>query len=154
MHYLLVSACLLGETCRYDGKEKRYEAIDALRSLPDLTLVPFCPECAGGLAVPRVPCERKDGRVIARDGTDKTGPYTRGAGLALETAKERHILCALLKERSPSCGVHEIYDGTFTRTVIPGSGVTAELLKQNGIRVYSETEIEALYEYIQNLSAL
>ena len=142
MDKLLISACLLGVPCRYDGKSKPAAKIDALREKYEL--IPVCPEQLGGLPTPRTPSERRGDRVVMADGTDVTAQYQRGARSALELYRREGCIAAVLKERSPSCGSGEIYDGTFTHTVISGDGVTAELLKQSGIKVYGETELGAL----------
>ncbi|MCX5775072.1 MAG: DUF523 domain-containing protein [Firmicutes bacterium] len=107
-------------------------------------LVPVCPETLGGLPIPRLPSERQGALVHMRNGGDVTREFTKGAEIALTMAKDHHITKALLKEKSPSCGTKQIYDGTFSRTLITGMGVTAELLKKNGIKVYNENDIEEL----------
>ncbi len=133
---LLVSACLLGTPCRYDGKAKKNEAVCALAER--FELIPVCPEVLGGLPTPRTPSERRGERVVMRDGRDVTAEYRRGAEKALELARREGIAAAVLKERSPSCGSGEIYDGSFTGALTAGDGVTAELLKAESIAVYSE----------------
>lgn len=142
--YLLISACLLGERCRYDGKSKPLDekTISRLRSAYEL--VAICPEVAGGLPTPRVPSERQGRRVVRADGADVTENYRRGAAEALALVRKYGIKLALLKERSPSCGVGRIYDGTFSGTLTDGDGTTAELLKTEGIRVIGESEIEKI----------
>ena len=142
MDKLLISACLLGIPCRYDGKSEPAAKIDALSKKYEL--IPVCPEQLGGLPTPRTPSERHGDRVVMADGTDVTAQYQKGARAALEVYLRESCVAAVLKERSPSCGSGEIYDGTFTHTVISGDGVTAELLKKNGIKVYGETELDAL----------
>lgn len=142
MDKLLISACLLGTPCRYDGKSKPLPGLDRLRERYEL--VPVCPECAGGLPTPRMPAERRGDRVVTQDGTDVTAQYRRGAEAALELCLREHCAAALLKERSPSCGSGVIYDGTFTRTTVALDGVTAELLKKNGIPVYGESQADRL----------
>lgn len=133
---LLISACLCGQRCRYDGG--RFD-LPLLRRLADCGMaVPFCPECAGGLPTPRTPCEIVGERVLARDGRDCTAEYTRGATLALALCRQRGLTAAILKDGSPSCGVTRIYDGTHTGHRIPGQGVTARLLAQEGIALYTE----------------
>ena len=136
---LLISACLLGTPCRYDGKSKPLpvEQLAFLRERYELH--PVCPESDGGLPTPRIPSERRDGRVVNRAGEDVSAPYARGAARALALCREHACRKALLKERSPSCGCGEIYDGSFTGTLIPGDGVTAELLKAEGIEVLGES---------------
>ena len=139
-HRLLVSACLLGAPCRYDGKAKKNEAVCALSE--EFELIPVCPEALGGLPTPRTPSERRGERVVMKDGRDVTAEYRRGAETALEIARREGAAAAVLKERSPSCGSGEIYDGTFTGALVLGDGVTAELLKAGGIRVYGESAEE------------
>lgn len=141
---LPVSACLLGHPCRYDGGSKPHAAVQALAGRYDL--VPVCPECAGGLPIPREPSERQGDRVFSRDGKDVTAEYLAGARRTLETVFATGSRVAVLKERSPSCGCGKIYDGTFTGTLVDGDGVTAELLKHNGIAVVGESELNRLEE--------
>lgn len=141
---LLISACLLGIRCRYDGKSKKLDCLDELNDR--YTLIPVCPEVLGGLPTPRVPAERIGDRVITQDGRDVTAEYTRGAQMALETAKNGGCTCALLKERSPSCGFGTIYDGTFTGNLCEGNGVCGALLAANGIRVLGESQAHELLE--------
>lgn len=144
MEKLLISACLLGERCRYDGASKPLpeEILTLLRAR--YLLLPVCPERDGGLPIPRIPSERRGERVMNRAGEDVTAFYRRGAALALQAARETGCTLALLKERSPSCGSGEIYDGSFTGKRIAGDGVAAELLKSAGITVYGESEISKL----------
>ena len=139
---LLVSACLLGENCRYSGGNNYCPAAAALGERYEL--IPVCPEVLGGLPTPRVPSERTGERVMGRDGTDVTAAFRLGAERALETALAQGITRAVLKERSPSCGSGQIYDGAFTGRVIPGQGVTAELLSARGVAVYGESRIHEL----------
>ena len=140
---IIVSACLLGTACRYDGKSKPNTAV--LRLLERHTLIPVCGEILGGLPTPRIPSERCGERVVMRDGTDVTENYRRGAEEVLHLARLYGAEAAILKERSPSCGSGRIYDGSFTGTLTDGWGVTAELLRQNGIPVYGESELDALF---------
>ncbi|MDO4811461.1 MAG: DUF523 domain-containing protein [Eubacteriales bacterium] len=141
---ILVSACLLGVSCRYDGKSKPHPAVERL--MVQHTLIPVCGEVMGGLPTPRTPAERKGEKVIAADGRDVTAQYRRGAEEVLRLAKLYGCKTAILKERSPSCGSGKIYDGTFTGTLTDGWGVTAALLRDNGIRVVGESEIETWIE--------
>lgn len=137
---LLVSACLLGENCKYSGGNNYSPAVAALGERYEL--IPVCPEVLGGLPTPRVPSERTGEQVMGRDGTDVTAAFRLGAERALETALAQGITRAVLKERSPSCGSGQIYDGAFTGRVIPGQGVTAELLSARGLAVYGESRIQ------------
>lgn len=139
---ILVSACLLGLCCRYDGCAKPNEDVLALRGKH--TLIPVCPEQLGGLATPRPPAERKGERAVTKAGGDVTKEYVRGAEQALKLAKLLQCQAAVLKERSPSCGCGQIYDGSFSKTILPGDGVTAALLKANGIPVYGESRVQEL----------
>lgn len=139
---VLVSACLLGVRCRYDGASKPLPGLERL--LDAIDPVPVCPEQLGGLPTPRTPAERCGDRVVTRDGTDVTAQYERGAQEALRLAQLTGCTLALLKEKSPSCGCGRIYDGTHTGTLTDGNGVAAELLLQNGVRVFGETQLEEL----------
>ena len=141
---ILVSACLLGVCCRYDGESKPCADVTALRD--KFTLIPICPEVDGGLPTPRTPSERVGDKVLMRDGRDVTDNYVSGAEAALDRARMFNCDCAILKARSPSCGSGAIYDGSFSGKLIPGDGVCAELLKKNGIEVYTEEEISILLE--------
>jgi len=141
---ILVSACLIGCPCRYDGKSKPNAEVLAL--LQQHTLIPVCPEQMGGLATPRSPAECRNSGVFTQAGNDVTAQYLRGAEEALRLAKLYSCTCAILKERSPSCGSDEIYDGSFSRTLVNSDGVTAALLKQNGIAVYGESEVDKLWK--------
>lgn len=135
---ILVSACLLGACCRYDGKSVPNEDIIALGKKHQL--VPVCPEQLGGLPTPREPAEIKDGRVVTRDGRDVTEQFERGASETVKLAKTLECEMAVLKERSPSCGCKKIYDGSFSGNTVIGNGVTARMLIQNGICVFGETD--------------
>ena len=146
MKKLLISRCLLGDPCRYDGKTKPLPAQTLQRLRAQYTLIPVCPEVLGGLPTPRTPSERQGERVVTATGEDVTAQYRRGAEIALETARREHVTAALLKERSPSCGKGEIYDGSFSRTLTPGNGVTAEMLLDAGFAVYGESEVDTLCE--------
>ncbi len=139
---LLISACLLGEPCRFDGKSKLNREVAALRE--HYRLIPVCPECLGGLPTPRPPSERCGGRVVNRLGEDVTAAFDKGAEAALALARANGCRLAVLKERSPSCGCGQIYDGSFTGTVMDGNGVTAELLLRQGIGVLGESQIFTL----------
>lgn len=135
---IVVSACLAGFSCRYDGKAN---TVPFIRELYRKKLVlPVCPECLGGLPVPRVPCEIQHGRVISKEGTDCSEAYWKGAFLALHYARFYGAKTAILKAKSPSCGVGQIYDGTFTKTLIAGNGIFAQLLMENQFFVYTEKD--------------
>ena len=138
---ILISACLLGACCRYDGASKAHPLAAALAERH--TLVPVCPEQLGGLPTPRPPAERRGGRVVTQSG-DVTEQYLRGAEETLKLCNLLGCEAAVLKERSPSCGRGQVYDGTFSGTLTAGDGVTAELLAAHGIPVYGESQIEKL----------
>lgn len=130
---VLLSACLLGVPCRYDGGSCPHpEALDLLRQG---TALPVCPEQLGGLPTPRTPCERVGQRVLGKDGQDVTQAFLRGARIALQLAREAGCQEALLKALSPSCGWGRIYDGTFQGRLVQGKGVLAELLLAEGFLV-------------------
>lgn len=137
----MISACLLGVCCRYDGASKAHPLVLALAERH--TLVPVCPEQLGGLPTPRPPAERRDGRVVTQS-DDVTEQYRRGAEETLKLCKLLGCEAAVLKERSPSCGHGQVYDGTFSGTLTAGDGVTAALLAAHGIPVYGESRIGEL----------
>ena len=141
---LLVSACLLGENCKYSGKNNYSPAVAALGER--FELIPVCPEQLGGLPTPRTPSERVGARVLTRSGADVTEAFRQGAAKTLEIARTSGAVRAMFQERSPSCGSGCVYDGTFSGTLVPGQGMTAELLEKNGIRVYSGDRIEELLD--------
>ena len=138
---ILISACLLGAFCRYDGASKPHPLAAALAE--HHTLVPVCPEQLGGLPTPRPPAERRGGKVVTQSG-DVTEQYRRGAEETMKLCKLFDCEAAVLKERSPSCGHGQVYDGTCSATLTAGDGVTAELLAAHGIPVYGESRIEEL----------
>ena len=142
MEKILISACLVGDKVRYDGKSQYHPLIKDL--LQKYELVPFCPEVEGGLPTPRKPSERKGDKVVNNAGKDVTRNFQLGAEKALNICKYLNIKIAILKENSPSCGVNQIYDGNFKNKLIKGEGVTTELLRKNGIAVYNENQIEEL----------
>ena len=139
MKKILVSACLLGTPCRFDGASKKYEDIEELRRKYDI--IPFCPEVEGGLKTPRTPCEIRGGKVINKKGEDYTKAYMLGAEKALKLCKFLGIEVAILKENSPSCGTSKIHNGMFDGKLINGMGLTAKLLSANGIKCYSENTV-------------
>ena len=142
MEKILISACLVGDKVRYDGKSQYHPLIKDL--LQKYELVPFCPEVEGGLKTPRLKSEIKKDKVFNEEGKDVTNFFNRGAELALNICKYLNIKIAILKEGSPSCGVNEIHSGNFDNRMKKGKGVTTLLLEQNGIKVYSEADIEQL----------
>ena len=143
MERVLVSGCLLGQPVRYDGKAKTSPSAILARWRAEGRIIPFCPELAGGLGVPRPPAEIRAGQVHTMDGHNVTDAFTRGAELALAAAQAAGIKVAVLKEGSPSCGSNRIADGSFSGTHIPGAGITTTLLRAHGITVFNEDQLEA-----------
>ena len=146
----LVSACLLGLKCTWDGHDK-YRNDRAIKLSKTETLIPVCPEQLGGLATPRAPQEIQGGtgadvisnkcKVINKNGEDVTERFIRGAEETLKIARQLNVKEFISKSGSPSCGCGQIYDGSFSHQLVPGDGVTAALLKRNGIRVMTEEEL-------------
>ena len=137
MKNLIISACLIGCRTRYDGKTSELPELEELKK--KYHLIPVCPEQLGGLSTPRDPSEKRGDKVVTVNGADVTEAFKKGAEEVLRLAKMFECDTALLKERSPSCGFGKVYDGTFSGTLIDGSGVTARLLAANGIRVLGES---------------
>jgi len=155
MERIFISACFLGENVKYNGGHQQllkaslfYKTIAKWKK--EGRLISGCPECLGGLSVPRDPAEiqQDDQRIITIKSTDVTDDFYRGALKTLDICLDNNIKFALLKESSPSCGSHHIYDGTFTHTKIVGKGVTTQLLEKHHINVFSENTIEALINHI------
>ena len=142
MEKIIVSKCLLGYPCRYDGKSVPCKEVIDLQDRYEL--IPVCPEQLGGLPTPRTPSERIGDKVIMKDGTDVTRQYNRGAEETLRLAKLFDIRTAILKSKSPSCGKGLIHDGTFEGGMTEGHGVPADLLMRTGIKVYTEEELDLL----------
>ncbi len=141
---ILVSACLLGIRCRYDGSGHCDPRMEKL--MEKHCLIPVCPEIYGGLPTPRTPAERVGDKVVSKAGEDVTAAFLKGAEETLALAKLFGLRYALLKERSPSCGFGEIYDGTFLGALTQGDGVTSELLAEHGIAVFGESRLGELLE--------
>ena len=137
---IMVSACLLGENCKYSGGNNRDERV--LAFLKGHEVIPVCPEVMGGLPTPRPPAEIVHGEVINREGVSVDDEYRLGAKMALDIAMREKIDLAILQSRSPSCGVKQIYDGTFTGTKIPGQGIFAGQLMAHGFAVLDREEVE------------
>lgn len=144
----LISACLCGVNCKYNGANNYNEICDKLFSSGKAILV--CPEQLGGLPTPRIPSEmiqkaedilKREGKIFTKDGRDVTEEFVKGANEVEEIAKKLNIEGAILKDGSPSCGVNYVYDGTFTGKKIKGRGITAEILVKNGVSVMSENDI-------------
>jgi uncharacterized protein YbbK (DUF523 family) len=152
---IMVSACLLGVNCRYDGKAKPVDGLK--RRLKGCRIIPFCPECLGELPVPRLPAEIQAGagdavltgesRVLNRQGEDYTDQFIAGALRTLELYRGNQPRYVLLKANSPSCGVGRIYDGSFTGRLRPGDGVTAALLRREGAILFTEEEFKELKNF-------
>jgi len=152
MEKILISACLAGDLVRYDGKRVPLTNILLSKWNQKGMLINVCPEVSGGLKIPRLEAQIVNGtgqdvlegkaKVVDIEGHDVTLFFIRGAQYALRQAKKHKIEIAILKEKSPSCGVHHIYDGNFDSTLIPGVGVTTAILKQRGINVFSENELD------------
>ena len=136
---ILVSACLLGENCKYNGGNNLNERV--LHYVEGHEIIPVCPEMLGGLPSPRKPVEWVGERVMTRDGDDCTEAFRLGVAKALEIIGDRPVDLAILQSRSPTCGVNQIYDGTFTGTRISGSGIFAQALKDAGYRVIDAEDL-------------
>jgi uncharacterized protein YbbK (DUF523 family) len=152
---VLVSACLLGAPVRYNGKDKKTNHPVLQRWIDEGRVVSVCPEVLGGLGTPRPPAEIVQigglRRVHANDGRDVSAEFERGASEALDQARRHGARVAILKEGSPSCGTSYVYDGTFTSTPVNGMGVTADLLRGHGIRLFSEQELDAAGRFVAEL---
>ena len=159
---ILVSSCLLGEDVRYDGNNSSIAFNPKVSfSLKELfmdilcenEIYSFCPEVSGGLGIPRTPAEivKNEKPFIVKDenGTDVTISFLLGAKKAFDICKEENIKVALLKSNSPSCGNIKVYDGTFSNNLVEGQGLTAKLLKENGIEIFNETQLKELSKFIK-----
>ena len=146
MEKIIISSCLLGNNCKYNGLNNYNSLVEELKKYYEL--IPICPEVFGGLNIPRDPSEIKGDSVISKNNKDVTNEFYLGANIALDIAKKNNIKIAILKEGSPSCGNNYIYDGTFTKTKINGSGITARLFKDNNIKIYTENEINELLKLL------
>ena len=138
---IMVSACLLGEKCKYNGGDNR--SPELLRLLSGHTVIPVCPEVLGGLPVPRIPAEIVNGAVVNREGISVDDAFRRGAEKALELAAAERPDLVILQSRSPSCGTRQVYDGTFSGTLVRGKGVFAEMVANAGFRVMDAEEVLA-----------
>lgn len=135
MKKILVSACLMGQNCKYNGGNNFSSKLDLYIKEHDYEVIPVCPEVLSGLPTPRVPAEIVNGIVTNKNGISVHTEFCQGAKKALEIAESHQISCAILQSRSPSCGVHEIYDGSFSGKKIPGKGILAQLLETNGFKI-------------------
>ena len=138
---IMVSGCLLGENCKYNGGNNCNEKVTEY--IKGHEIISVCPECLGGLPTPRVPAEIVDGVVKNKQGQVVDAQFRKGAEIALEIARRERIDLAILQSRSPSCGVKEIYDGTFSGKRIVGQGVFAQLLKESGFQVIDVEDLQA-----------
>jgi len=151
---ILVSSCLLGAPVRHDARDKKCDHAVLQRWIAEGRVVSVCPEMMGGLGTPRPPAEIvNDGsrRVMTRDGDDVTIAFENGARAAADEGRAHDVRIAILKAGSPSCGSSFIYDGTFSKTPIEGEGITAALLRRNGIAVFSEDQLDAAERYVASL---
>lgn len=137
---VLVSSCLLGEKCRYNGSGE--EDAYVLEYIKDMKVYQVCPEVMGGMSTPRSPCEIYEGRVVSKDGEDTTDYFVNGADMVVDLAKQEGIDLAVFKSRSPSCGCGKIYDGTFNGILIQGDGICVKKLKEKGIQVINNEELK------------
>ncbi len=138
---ILVSACLLGVNCKYNGGNNENELVTEY--IKDKEVIIICPEIMGGLSTPRDPSEIKNNKVYSINGKDVTDNFVRGAKEALKLAKKFNVKKALLKSKSPSCGSKYIYDGTFNNILIEGEGLTSKLLKANGLEIITEKDLQS-----------
>ena len=136
---VIVSACLLGENCKYNGGNNYSEKV--AQFLKGREVIPVCPETLAGLGIPRTPIEICGDHVISKDGVDVTDCLIRAVKTILSQIADEDIECAVLKSRSPTCGVHQVYDGTFTGTLVDGSGILAAAFKMCGIKVMDDEEL-------------
>ena len=139
-----ISSCLLGIQCKYNGGSNYNE--DIIRLKEKYEIIPICPEVLGGLSIPRVPAEIVNDKVINQEGIDVTNNYNQGALKALQILKENNVNVVILKSKSPSCGKGEVYDGTFSHTLIKGNGVTTQLFLDNNITFYNEHNYKDLLD--------
>lgn len=151
MKKILVSQCLYGgEPVRYDGKSKAENDPRFSGWREEGMLIPVCPEVFGGLPAPRTDAQRRGSSVVTRDGRDVTGQYSAGAEEAVRLALEHRVVCAIMKEKSPSCGSSMIYDGSFSGKLIEGEGLASELLRKSGVRVFSENQLDEVEKLISD----
>lgn len=141
---IAVSSCLLGICCKYNGKSNYNKEICALKEKHQL--IPICPEVLGGLSIPRIPAEIIKDQVINQEGVNVTKNYIQGAKKAYQILEENDIRVVILKSKSPSCGKGEIYDGTFSHTLIEGNGITSQLFLEKNIKIYNENNFKDLFK--------
>ncbi|QOF68204.1 DUF523 domain-containing protein [Actinobacillus sp. GY-402] len=150
MKKILISACLLGENVKYNGGNNFAENLVKLLEKYAVEIVLICPEVMSGLPTPRPPAEIRQGDIITITGSSVLSEFQQGANLTLQKANSENINIAVLKEKSPSCGSHYVYDGNFANRLIKGEGLTTQLLRQNGIKVFSENDLSELERLFQN----
>lgn len=140
---LIISACLVGVNCKYNGDNNKNKKVDEIFKKGEA--IPVCPEILGGMNIPRIPCEikteSKKRKVINKKGEDKTQKFKVGAEKTLKISKKIGAKKAIMKAKSPSCGYGKIYDGSFSKTLIKGNGITAQLLLNNGIEIMTEKDL-------------
>jgi len=151
MQKILISACLMGEKVRFDGKSKKINAEILEIWHTENRLILLCPEVAGGLPIPRAAAEIQGSSIVTFTGDDVSNAFNQGAQKALEVCLQHDIHMAILKEGSPSCGVTQINDGTFTHRKQTGQGVTAKLLQKHGVKVFSEHQLDTAKVYLASL---
>lgn len=138
---VLVSACLLGENCKYNGGNNYHAAV--AEYVKDVGVLTICPEMMAGMGCPRTPIEIVDGVLMDRDGNNVDAVMQEAVAKAMELIRQEDIQAAILQSRSPTCGVNEVYDGSFSGKLIPGSGILAQALKEAGYPVIDAEDIEA-----------
>lgn len=148
---VLISACLLGDNVKYSGGNNLTPELIKLLEKYNIKIVKVCPECFGGLSIPRVPSEIRDDKVYSKEGKDVTKEFLKGAEKTFKIAKEEEIDFAILKERSPSCGSSFIYDGSFSGKLIQGQGITVRKLNKENVKIFSEENLENIEKYLQGL---
>ena len=139
MGKVVVSACLLGKNCKYNGGNNFSDEV--ARFIADREVIPVCPEVLAGLGTPRTPIEIRGDRVLSREGIDVTDRLKRAVAEILERLRNEDVDCVILKSRSPTCGVRQVYDGSFTGTLVDGTGVLAKALMENDYRVLDAEEV-------------
>ena len=145
---VLISACLLGDNVKYSGGNNLTPKLVTLLKKYNVDIVKVCPECFGGLPIPRVPSEIKENKVFSKDNRDVTEEFLIGAEKTLKIAKENEVNFAILKKRSPSCGSTYIYDGNFSGKIIEGQGITTRKLSEENIKIFSEENLEEIKKYL------
>ena len=145
---VLISACLLGDNVKYSGGNNLTPELVILLEKYNVDIIKVCPECFGGLPIPRVPSEIRENKVFSKDNRDVTEEFSIGTEKTFKIAKENDVNFAILKERSPSCGSSYIYDGSFSGKIIEGQGITTKRLTEEKIKVFSEENLEEIEKYL------